>query len=263
MKLGNVIHQLEEAIPLKGYENYPKVLVTGSINQDISKIGFALDFMTFSLEQAKKKGCNLLLVHHGPPNYDPMESETTKIKIKWAKELGIAVYTLPLCYDASILGSNTNFTKLLKFDTEPIVINFQGMKLPNAVSKLKNRITHQELIKKLTTYNSAYIKIFGKPKRRYKKVVFAAGGGFQWQILEQTRPEVFISGDLNIRALRLATELGIILIELTHSSMENYPIAVAVKELRNTLDLPIVYIKEPEFDIRIIKGKTISGRMIK
>jgi dinuclear metal center YbgI/SA1388 family protein len=259
MKLKEIIKELDKLVPIEGYEHYPKYLITGTKDQEIKKVAVTLNFLSSTLDEAKKRGCNLLLLHHGPPNYDPFESEATKKKINHAKKLGIAVYTLPLCLDASELGSNRGFTKILGFEVEQVDLDFEGKPLLNAVTKLKGSIRHKELIEKLKNYPSVYIKIFGKRKKQYNRVIFAAGGGFKWDLMEQTNPDVYISGDLNIRAVRLAHELGFLVIELSHHSMENYPMKFLTEALQKRIDVPVEFIEEPEFDVQILKGKLVEN----
>lgn len=255
MKIKDIIYQLEKLIPVKGYEQYPKILVTGDIDQEVKKVAVCLNFMTNTIKEAKKRNCDLLLLHHGPPNYDPWELKSTQNKIKLAEKLGLAVYTLPLALDASDYGSNRGFAKIIGLEDESVTVSFEGKPLKNALSKLKQPITHQELVERLKKYNSAYIKIFGQKKKIYNRVIIAAGGGSKPDLIEQTQPEVYISGDMNIRTIRLAKEMGILLIELSHHSMENYPMKYLAEAIGKIIPVPVEFIEEPEFEVKLLKGQ--------
>src|SRR3989344_3250489 len=251
MQLYEIIDRLEEIVPIAGTEQFPKTLINGELKTEIKKVGVALDFISSTLKMAKKNSCDLLLVHHGPPNYESISSEVTQSKIKLAKKFGISVYTLPFCLDISPLGSTAGFIKLMNFKAKSFPVVFQGRVVNNGVYKLKDEISHTELIKRLGKYPSSHIRVYGKPKRVYIDVAIAAGGGFQTDLIEQVKPEVYISGDLNIRAIRTAQELGILLIELSHSSMENFPFELTAKKLNKCLEVPVIYIEQEEPNVLV------------
>lgn len=253
MKFYKIIDKLEEIVPINGTEEYPKTLIAGSRNDDIKKIGIALDFLSSTLRKAKKEGCDLLLVHHGPPNYESFDSEVTQNKIRLAKDLKLAVFSLSFCLDISPFSTTANIVKLLGIEANSVPIKFHGHTFHNGIFKLKNPISHKDLVDKLKAYPSSYLRIYGKTKEKYNDVVIAAGGGFQIELLEHLRPEVYISGDLNIRATRTAEELNIVLIELSHSSMENFPLKLTAMQLSKLLGFSVKYIKQTEPIIRQIK----------
>jgi putative NIF3 family GTP cyclohydrolase 1 type 2 len=251
MKLFKFIEEIENLIPQTGTESFPKVLIKAKEGIDsIKSIGFTLNFSTQNIIKAKEMGCELLLVHHGPPNYDNWNSPTTKKKIKLLKDSGLSLLTLPFCLDVSEFGPNAQFPDITKLKTVSIEVPFNAgsaSKIRNSTSKLVKPIKHVYLISALTNYNSSHILVYGNIKEIYKNVVISAGGGFQTEIIEELNPEVYISGDINIRALRLASELGTVIIALTHQSMEAKAIPIIAKKLSNKLNITIKPILENDF----------------
>jgi len=252
MKLKELLKRINKIIPNLSSESYPNILINGENNKNINKVTIALDWITTTIKQSAKLKAGLMLVHHGPPNYDAWESKITKQKIALTHKLGLTVYTLPFCLDYSKYGPNINFCKLLNLKYELLPVIYEGMIIKNAIVRLKGNIKHKYLLEKLREFPSSILTIFGKKKFLYKNVIIAAGGGFSWELIEQTNPDVYISGDINIRALRYAQETDILLIGLTHSSMENFPLRLTAKSLSKYLSIPVKYIEEKEMQLYVL-----------
>ena len=65
MKIKDVVASLETMAPLSLQENYDNAgLITGDENADCTGILVSLDVIPAIVDEAVKKGCNLIVSHH-------------------------------------------------------------------------------------------------------------------------------------------------------------------------------------------------------
>jgi len=246
MKLKEVQEKLKVLFPEEELDFDPQTLIHGDGRKKIGKIAISLDLDTDTIKQAKKKGCDLLLIHHGLPSYDNPNHEIPKKKVDLLKKIDLAAYTLPISLDNSPYGTTAGLVKLLGIPSKPVSINFKEKVLNGAVYKSIKNVSHREIIRKVKAYGSATVRIVGKSKPTYQRCIFAAGGGFMTDILDQLKPDLYISGELEYKTIRMAKEMGTVLIELSHSSTEGPPLKYTAKYIEEQLSIKTVYIKHKE-----------------
>lgn len=253
MRLKEVIEKLKRLFPEKGLEFDPQTRIYGDGRKSVRKIAISLDLDSYTIKHAKKLKCDLLLVHHGLPFYDNPNHEITKQKVDLLKKLNLAAYTLPISLDNSPYGTTAGLVKLLGIPSKPIGIYFKGKVLERAVYKSIKNVSHREIIRKVKRYGSATVRMVGKSKTIYKRCIFAAGGGFMTDILDQLKPDLYISGELEYKTIRMAGEIDTFLIELSHSSTEGLPLKDTTKFIEKSLLIETVYIKYREPKIKCIR----------
>ena len=117
MKIKDVVMSLEVLAPLSLQENYDNAgLITGDENAECKSILVALDVIPAVVDEAIKKGCNLIIAHH-PIVFSGLKKITgknyvQKTVIKAIKN-DIAIYAIHTNLDNIINGVNGRIAELL------------------------------------------------------------------------------------------------------------------------------------------------------
>ncbi|MBC7390385.1 MAG: Nif3-like dinuclear metal center hexameric protein [Opitutaceae bacterium] len=117
MLLSEIIKAIEEFAPLDWQEPYDNTgLHYGNVNTEIGKVLLTLDVTLEVIEEAKEKGCNLIISHH-PVIFKPLKSLTgnslTEKIIIGAVRHDIALYSAHTNLDNCGKGVNYTLAKLL------------------------------------------------------------------------------------------------------------------------------------------------------
>lgn len=110
MRIREVIHYLESLAPLSSQESYDNSgLITGDTNEEINAALISLDCTEDIVEEAKRKGCNLIIAHH-PIVFKGLKSFTGKNYVERtvikAIKNDIAIYAIHTNLDNYLKGVN-------------------------------------------------------------------------------------------------------------------------------------------------------------
>ena len=117
MLISEIINAIEEFAPLDLQESYDNSgLHYGNVDTEIGKVLLTLDVTLEVIEEAKEKGCNLIISHH-PVIFKPLKkltgnSITEKILIEAIRH-NVAIYSAHTNLDNSGQGVNYALAKLL------------------------------------------------------------------------------------------------------------------------------------------------------
>lgn len=254
MKLSKIIAIAEKLAPPKLAEFDYVGLLIGDKNKQIEKIGVTLDYSVSSIKSAIGRKCDLLVVHHGPDkkNLEEMGKEELKLLLN----NNLAVYRAHLNLDFAKDGIIDNLCKIMRFNTNPAETFYMGIRIIGGVYVASGKFTFDELIKRVSIINPHSIRFAGVKKQIYRKIAISSGAGFKPEFFEQLKPDAYISGELNQKAIKTAEDLGITLIEATHHSTENLSLKLFSEKMQKTIpEVKIEFIDLPD-SLNVIDIKT-------
>ena len=157
MKIKDVVASLEVMAPLSLQENYDNAgLITGDENADCTGILVSLDTIPAVVDEAVKKGCNLIVSHH-PIVFSGLKKVTGKNYVQKAVikaiKNDIAIYAIHTNLDNVVNGVNGKIAELL------------GLKNISVLAPKENQL------KKLFTF------IPTTHTDKVRQAIFEAGGG--------------------------------------------------------------------------------------
>jgi dinuclear metal center YbgI/SA1388 family protein len=236
-----IISELEKiASPELARFDY-KGIIVGDDKKNVTKIGISLDFSLKTINEAIKRKCDMLIVHHAPKIFDNI-SGLEKEKLKVVLSNDILVYRMHLNLDFTKNGIIDNLCKLMGFYAKPVETIYQVIKIFGGVYLTEEELTLEEILSKVKKINPKSIRLAGVKKEKYNKIAISSGSGFKPEFLDQLRPDAFIAGNLDQEAIKTAEDLNITLIEATHYSTENKPLELFSRKLKNILLVDVEFI---------------------
>lgn len=130
-RIKDIVHYLEQIAPLAYQEDYDNAgLVVGEVSTPVTGILICLDITASVIEEAKVRGCNLILAHH-PIIFRPIRRLTSATHvgrcITHAIKQDIALYSLHTNLDNVAHGVNGQIAKTLCLDNLNILLPKTGM----------------------------------------------------------------------------------------------------------------------------------------
>lgn len=192
MKLGKIIQELESVIPTQLQESYDNSgLQVGNRNAEIKKTLISMDITMEVLEEAKIKGCDLVISHH------PMLFRAVK-NIDAETEPGVFIH-FAIKNDIAIYSMHTSIDKY-RFGVSHSLATKLGLK------NIKTLQPEKDVLKKLVTFCPT------AQSKALRKALFNAGAGHigdydscsfnvegsgTFRALEDTNPFVGERGELH------------------------------------------------------------------
>lgn len=212
-------------------------LQAGDPFDNIRGILLALDPSEDLLQDAVKKGANMVITHH-PLIFKPITSldisyHKTRLLAGFMRS-GINLYAAHTNLDAAVGGvSDVLMRKLNIINTQPLVTNTKVGTGLGRIGLLPKAITMQEMIKRILTATGAPgIWATGRPEMRIQKVALCSGSGSDlWPIAIQQDADIFISAEIKHHIAREAQAMGKAVVDAGHFFTEHSIVA----EMSNVL----------------------------
>lgn len=213
-------------------------------NNEISKIGFAVDASVSTFELAKKSGCDLLITHHAVYGKVEKYPEISKLKIKWLNSNDLSVYCSHAPLDAhKKYGNCAVILQLLGIvgyrpfgDIKGIVWGQAGrLKSPK-----DTRTIARELEKKIPTKTNNFL--FGKEKVVTIAAVSGSGSNCYQELLKK-KMDLLIVGDINYSHAVNAKDLKINIIAARHYNTETLGVKALMPLLRKKFNVKTAFIE--------------------
>lgn len=182
-----IVRKIEEYAPLETQEKWdcsgwvveafsprPTGEGVGVRGQSVNKILFALTVTDKIVEQAREKGCDMIISHH-PLFYVPLD---------WRD---INIYCAHTNLDKAEGGTTDRLIKELGFEKTE---SYEFVR----VVRLENPITVEELRQKLLKISPKLRYINNNNIQTIKSIGFCAGSGSEF--ISETDTDVFVTGDL-------------------------------------------------------------------
>ena len=219
MKVKEIYQFMDEFAPFERAEDFDNCgLIVGDMEQEITKIGMALDITTEIIEKAVSLDINLIITHY-PVSFHAKKKICAEDPVYQLIRSGISVISAHTNLDKAGLGINTVLANYyhLKNVASPLLLDDLGrigdLEEPMAVCD------YAKLIKESLGAQSVRYLDCGKPAQ---KVAYISGcGAGMFQEVMQCEIDTFITGDLKLDLFVEAQNRGINLIEAGHFDSEN------------------------------------------
>lgn len=247
LKIQDIGNIMEEYAPIRLKEDFDNVgFMVGDAQKEVTSILIALDCTLDVIEEARDKGCNLIISHH-PLLFKKPSSITTETllgkKIINLIKNDISLYSSHTNLDATKDGINDIIMSLLDFKNSEIISpnkdsigNLSGL---GRIATLSTAITLDELCDRVKdALDITSLKFVGDEKKEIKKIAVINGSGNDFLIkAKNLGAQCIITGDTTYHyALDLAEE-GICLIDAGHFNTEWPGMQIVGKWLKNRIKL--------------------------
>ncbi|NLM35742.1 MAG: Nif3-like dinuclear metal center hexameric protein [Clostridiales bacterium] len=263
VSLVEVIKVLEKFAPPKLKEEYDNVgLMVGDTNAEISSVLVSLDTTLDVIQEAKEKGCELILSHHPllfrKPNSITEETLLGK-KIRLAVKNNINIYASHTNLDVVEDGINDLIVSLLGFD-KGLVMEGSAMasnKEKEGIGRLidlKKPISLEDLCNKVKEdLKLSYIRYSGEPSWMVNKIAIINGSGQDYFYLaKKLGANCIITGDTTYHYVSDFYEEGIAVIDAGHFGTEWPAVKLFAENFKKLLENEkidlVVKVSERNFD---------------
>ena len=214
----------------------------------INKVALAVDACLEAIEKAAAQDCNLLIVHHGlfwgaqQLMIDPHYS-----RIRALIEADMALYAVHLPLDAHPqLGHNAQIARALELcQTEPFAL-YHGKAI--GVRGSLTAAASREELKPVLTEKVGTGAFFTFGPETIQTVGIVAGSATEPDLFREMKNQgidLFITGEPKHGAWYMARELGLNIFYGGHYQTETFGMKALAAHLRETLNLPAVFIDTP------------------
>ncbi len=232
--LSSIIEELEKMAPPAEKCPWDNVgLLVGDKSQKISRVFVCLDITSENVKSAVSFGADLIVSHH-PLIFDPLKSVTEGTVVGGiVRELirhNISAYCMHTNFDVAQGGMNDLLAKSLglenirAFTTDECVDEFgEALDGIGRVGHLTFPVSLEEFIHRTkTTLGCTALKYCGDLDDTVQTVAVCSGsGGSEMYAAYHSGADVFVTGDLKHDHGRIATEIGLNMIDAGHFETEN------------------------------------------
>ncbi|RMF06575.1 Nif3-like dinuclear metal center hexameric protein [Candidatus Woesearchaeota archaeon] len=222
MNLHKIVSFLDKQLKTEEFDDYSLNGLQVESSEEVKKVCFAVDATEHVINEAAKRNCQLLVVHHGLlwGKEKPITGVLGK-RIRALIKNGISLYASHLPLDAHPrLGNNAALAKLLGLKDVSAFGSYNGQAIG-----LKGRFPKAEyltsLALKLSSKLDADINVFsfGKEKVRTAAVV-SGSGSFALEEAARTGVDVLVTGEAKHPAYGEAKDLGMNVVFAGHYATE-------------------------------------------
>lgn len=245
----DVVKVIEDFAPLAQQADYDNSgLLFGNPNAEITGILITLDNSPETVEEAVKRGCNMIIEHH-PSVFNAIKKIDLSIPKHLALALAIknniAIYSAHTSVDFACGGLNDTVAKMIGLtDISVVGDDPSGARIGN-LDKATELKTLTERIGSI--FDDKHVYFVGEPKKEIKRVavVNGAGGGSEslLYVVRDAGADVFISSEYKYNVIRLAKDLGYAIISFGHYDSEK-PFCNLIKSVLSQHNIDCAYVAE-------------------
>lgn len=239
MKCQVIMDVMEQLAPKKAACDWDNVgLLVGSPQQEVHRILVCLDATEATVEQAIRKGCDMILSHH-PIIFEAMKKMRTDLYMgRLLQKLlvnNIAVFSAHTNLDMSDGGVNDVLAELVGL--EKVKYFMDGEEIIGRIGYLPEEKTIEEFAQQVKQgIGAEYVRLVKAGDKKVRKVALCsgAGAGFLFKASFQGA-DCYLTGDVKYHDGQHAVEQGIHMIDGGHFATE-YPVRlVLAKRLKELL----------------------------
>ena len=221
LRVKDIIKLLEEKFPTSLAYDWDNVgLQIGDIMGEVKKIMVALDVTTPVVDEAIRKGVDLIIAHH-PFIFSPLKSIDLKTpqgkNIQKLLKNDITVYTIHTNYDVAPGGMNDVLAKAIGLENVLPFAMIDDVHGLGRVGKLKQSIEVSELIQLMQKTFALNGMNYTTGDHLVETVAVIGGSGGKY--IHEARAvgaDVLITGDITYHTAIDAKEIGLILLDIGH-----------------------------------------------
>ncbi len=239
MKTTELSKQLNKFLKVKEIEDASKNGLQIKSKDKVTKIGFAVDACIDVFQKAKKKGCDLVIVHHGLL-WEGMEKDTIfNRRVNYLKKNKISLYGVHLPLDRHpVVGNNAELYRILGISK---VSHTNHITVGHFPKPIKVRSFVNSINKKLKTKSTLWK--CGKDKIKTVSIVSGRGDSRIPSFIGKT--DCFLTGEIKHDNNRLGEEGKLNLIASGHYKTETVGPKALMKYVQEKYNIPCVFIDSP------------------
>lgn len=244
MKVSNVIEYLDSRFPQDDALDFDRPRIgfnMGSKENEITNIMLSLDLTMEVLDEALKKGCNMIITHH-PFIWDPLykliyDDNKVKIIIKMIKN-NISLYSMHTNLDCAAGGVNDTLCELLGIE------NIKSLYDTNKGNILRYGEIKETSLKELSlnvkkAFGLTGVRVLGDLNKKVSKIGIIGGSGGSTSDINEALScnlDCYITGEIKLSNSQYAYDHGLSLIEVNHG-IEKLVFYSLIEELRKEFTL--------------------------
>lgn len=246
MKVQDIYEFIDRIAPFNTCDEFDNVgLLVGDMNAQISGVLLATDITFDVIDEAKVKGCNLIVTHH-PVIFNPLKA-VTKGSIQYSLiESGISVISAHTNLDMACGGVSDMMLDLMGFESTKIfeVIGERDGKEVGygkivTLDEPMNTDEFVEMVKGAFDVHTVRYTDSGKPITKF--AVCSGAGGSNTELAVAYGLDAYVTGDCKHNNFIDAKNLGLTLIDAGHYYTERiFAPALAAKLKREFYDTTFI-----------------------
>ncbi len=231
MQIREIINTLEGFAPLTLQEEYDNagVQIQSVPDEEVSGVLLCLDVTEDAIDEAIRKGCNMIVSHH-PLLFRGKKKITTddyigRCVIKAIRN-GICLYAAHTNLDNARGGVNYQMAAQIGLrDVEFLVSNREGTGGSGIIGRLPAPMKKDEFIEMVSREFRAGVARFNDSRKETVSVVALCGGAGSFLVYDAIRrnADAFITGEIGYHDF-FGLEDDILLVELGHYETEQYTV---------------------------------------
>ena len=254
MKLKDIFEKLEEIAPValsdefcakfKMYDNSGIII---DCKEDIKGALFSLDLSFKAIEEAKKRGFNLIITHH-PAIFGGISRISADDVIGTCFKAGISVISMHLNFDAAPYGIDYHLMRGLGGEKaeilSPLLNGGYGRIYAVAPQKFSDYI---KAVGK--EFSTTRVVAYGNKNKMIGRVASFCGAGTDDKAIAfaaKNNADVLVSADMKHHHIAAILDRGINVIILTHYASENYGFNKIYLKVKEGLAVPAEYFTDKE-----------------
>ncbi|MFH1409250.1 MAG: Nif3-like dinuclear metal center hexameric protein [Nanoarchaeota archaeon] len=212
----------------------------------ITKVAFAVDASTDSIQAAAAQKAQLLMVHHGlfwGSEHPLTGSLFERVKACITKEIALYAVHLPLDLHP-VLGNNAQLLKLLELqdagvfgDYHGIAIGKIGRSTPVSLGTFAGKVNAQ--------LNTRSFVVAHGPSEISTVGIVSGGGSFALEEAHDLGIDVLLTGETSHSAVPVAKELNVNVIFAGHYATETLGVKALASHLKRKFKIATIFVDNP------------------
>lgn len=211
----------------------------------IRKVGFAVDGCLSTFEKAKKRGVELLVVHHGISWRPQKDRDLEMARAAWLKKNNMALYAAHLPLDLhEEYGNNMQLCRLLGVQDPVRFGKYHGIRIGYA-GTFKKAVSLDALASVLNRDLDTQCRIFPLGNKRIGTIgIISGGGGSLLKEACAAKLDCFLVGEIDLAVYNAAREYGMNLIVAGHYATETVGVKALMALVRENFGVDIVFVAD-------------------
>ncbi len=212
---------------------------------EIRTVGFAVDACITTFQKAKKRGVDLLVVHHGIKWRPQKDRQLAQQREAYLQRHGIALYAVHLPLDLHReYGNNMQLARILELRDLKKFGRYHGIKIGYA-GVLRSALGPGAIAEKIGNRLHSRVSVFPFGKDRIRSIgIVSGGGGSMLPDAVREGLDCFLVGEADLAAYNAAKDHGINLIAAGHYATETVGVAALMPPVREAFSVRTVFIAD-------------------
>ena len=254
MKLKEVFEKLEKVAPValsdefcRKYKMYDNSGIIIDCKEDIKGALFSLDLSFKAIDEAKRRGFNLIITHH-PAIFGGISRISADDVIGTCLRSGISVISMHLNFDAAPCGIDYHLMRGLGGEKAEILEGVEGGGYGRVYSVKEVKFSELENVVR-KNFDTCRALFYGDSERKVKKIASFCGAGSNngsIAFAKSNGADVFVSSDMKHHEIAALLGMGINVIHLTHYSAENYGFNKIYTQISSAFSIPTAFFADKD-----------------